>query len=179
MALFQKNRGLDEWYDGVPEGFKVWFWIRLLACGYVIYLGVDLIIRKYNQGLSVGFLIGGIALILVAIAIIIWDISQYVRMRKAMKRKAELEAEEAEGLDDREQEAETKEEAKDTPVRGIFTKNENSNSGGIRAFARYGSEEDREVEADDKVQELEETGEVENTSGVETEEVQGPVEETR
>ena len=179
MSLFKKNRGLEEWYDGVPEGFKIWFWIRLLACGYVIYLGVDLIIKKVNLGLAWGYLAGGIALILVAVAIIIWDITQYIKMRKAMKAKAEAEAEE---IGETGASAPVGEPKTETPNRGVFTKNEEGSTGGIRAFARYGAEEtleDREVEADDKVQELEETGKMENTDRVETEEVQGPVEETR
>ncbi|MBR6229278.1 MAG: hypothetical protein IKQ97_06025 [Eubacterium sp.] len=160
MGLFRRKNEPEEWIEGIPEGFKTWFWIRLLACGYVIYLGIDLIIKKVNLGLSWGYLAGGIALILVAIVIIIWDIRQYVKLKRALKIKQEEEAEAEENGETVSPASENRKN--ESAVRGIFMKKEEDSQGkGIRNYARYGAQgEDQEVEADDEVQKLEEAGEM-------------------
>ena len=177
MSFFRRNKD-EVWHEGVPEGFKIWFWIRLFACGYVIYLGTDLIIKTFDLDLSRGYLALGIVLILVAIGIIVWDLRMYVKLRKTLKKESE-EAEE-----DAEEDAPAEKVEKEKPVRKSFFSapandgTDAAESPGIRAYARYGAGgEDQEGEADDEIQELEEEGQVEHSDRVEASEGEDPLEE--
>lgn len=128
MGFLDKKKN-EEWIEGTPESFKVWFWIRLAVSLYVGYIGVDLIIRYVRDGMAWWYLLIAGFFLIVAVVFLIWDIRGYIRLRRHLK--ARREAEEAGEI----------EKPKPKPVR-------EENRLNISEFAKYSSKED---EADDEV----------------------------
>ena len=128
MGFLDKKKN-EEWIEGTPESFKVWFWIRLAVSLYVGYIGVDLIIRYVRDGMAWWYLLIAGFFLIVAVVFLIWDIRGYIRLRRNLK--ARREAEEAGEI----------EKPKPKPVR-------EENRLNISEFAKYSSKED---EADDEV----------------------------
>ncbi|MBO6108160.1 MAG: hypothetical protein J6P16_02010 [Eubacterium sp.] len=141
MGLFRKSEGEERYHNGVSESFKNWFWIRLAVVLYVCYLGGDLIYQWYVKGIHWGYAAGGAALILIAIGIAVYDIRQYLMLRKSMKEEAlEETADETAGLDSKATENKNTTEVKNSDASDQDRKQFSS----ISDFANYRSDDNED-----------------------------------
>ena len=84
MGFLDKKKN-EEWIDGTPESFKIWFWVRLAVCLFLMYTGGELG-WKWIQGEVPWYAMAtGAAFVLVGIVFFILDLVRYLRLRKVLK----------------------------------------------------------------------------------------------
>ena len=84
MGCLDKKKN-EEWIDGTPESFKIWFWIRLAVCLFLFYTGGELIYHYVKGEIGWGAIAGAAVFFVFGIVFMILDISRYLRLRRAMK----------------------------------------------------------------------------------------------
>ena len=88
MGFLDKKKN-EEWIDGTPESFKIWFWVRLAVCLFLMYTGGELG-WKWIQGEVPWYAMAtGVLFILVGIVFFILDLVRYMRLRRALKERDE------------------------------------------------------------------------------------------
>ena len=88
MGFLDKKKN-EEWIDGTPESFKIWFWVRLAVCLFLMYTGGELG-WKWIQGEVPWYAMAtGVLFILVGIVFFILDLIRYLRLRRALKERDE------------------------------------------------------------------------------------------
>ncbi len=92
MDFLDKKKN-EEWIDGTPESFKIWFWIRLAVCLFLLYTGGELIYRYVRGEIGWGAIAGAAVFFVFGVVFLIWDVSRYVRLRRTMKQRDEAPSE--------------------------------------------------------------------------------------
>lgn len=88
MGFLDKKKN-EEWIDGTPESFKIWFWVRLAVCLFLMYTGGELG-WKWIQGEVPWYAMAtGVLFVLVGIVFFILDLVRYLKLRKALKQRDE------------------------------------------------------------------------------------------
>ena len=96
MGFLDKKKN-EEWIDGTPESFKIWFWIRLAVCLFLMYTGGELIYHYVEGEIGWGAIAGAAVFFIFGIVFLILDISRYVKLRRAVKQRDEAESSEDAG----------------------------------------------------------------------------------
>ena len=157
MGFLDKKKN-EEWIDGTPESFKIWFWIRLAVCLFLMYTGGDLIWRYIKGEVGWGIIILASVFILFGVLFLVWDLIRYIRLRRTIKER------ENDGLDDgRTTDTSSLGDGKSLLVCDVSDSPEESGQtigvlrddkekpSGISGFAKYVVNDDEEDEADDDI----------------------------
>ena len=152
MGFLDKKKN-EEWIDGTPESFKIWFWIRLAVCLFLMYTGGELIWRFINGEVGWGIVVIASVFILFGIMFLVWDLVRYIRLRKAMKERAQESESDKRTIDASSLESEPSlsrtlaRDASDSPE-GTEQREQIS---GISGFAKYVVSDSEEDGADDDI----------------------------
>ncbi len=89
MGFLDKKKN-EEWIDGTPESFKIWFWVRLAVCLFLMYTGGELGWKWIQGDVPWYAMATGAAFVLVGIVFFILDLVRYLKLRKALKQRDEV-----------------------------------------------------------------------------------------
>ena len=164
MGFLDKKKN-EEWIDGTPESFKIWFWIRLAVCLFLMYTGGELIWRYIKGEVGWGVIIVASIFILFGIIFLVWDVVRFVKLRKALKDRAETEDDsrttDASSLESEPSltrtlagDASGSPERTGTKADSIENNKQSEKPSGISGFAKYVVNDDNDIEEGDDYDEV-------------------------